>query len=158
MQISDFLGDKYKTLLCLKKHKSFGKGFFADSCEKKFRVVNFSRKSWVIANIHTFLFGLNWFKKIQPCITGFFFSISLTQEKKTAQQKEIRRKPIWLANLVTLTEVFLNGKFYFLCSVCYYLVLCKGPTYVRGGVYIIAGDSTVKLRRWARRLLLKLVV
>ena len=155
MQISDFLGDKYKTLLCLKKHKSFGKGFFADSCEKKFRVVNFSRKSWVIANIHTFLFGLNWFKKIQPCITEFFLYISLTQEKKTAQQKEIRRKlPIWSH----LQKKFLMENFYFLCSVCYYLVLCKGPTYMRGGVYIIAGDSTVKLRRWARRLLLKLVV
>ena len=44
MQISDFLVDKYKKLLYLKKNKSFSKGllqFFADSREKKFRVGTF---------------------------------------------------------------------------------------------------------------------
>ena len=42
--ISDFLVDKYKTLLYLKKHESFQKGLpelFADFREKEFRVGNF---------------------------------------------------------------------------------------------------------------------
>ena len=39
MQVFDFLVDKYKKLLYLKKHKSFLKGFrssYSDSREKKF--------------------------------------------------------------------------------------------------------------------------
>ena len=57
-QTSDFLVDKYKTLLNLKEHGSFQKGplsFFADSRQKPLGSVLFTRDGRVITKILLFL-------------------------------------------------------------------------------------------------------
>ena len=56
MRISDFLVDKDKKLLYLKKHKSFKKVFdnFLQILEKRSLGFMFSGYGWVKANIHIF--------------------------------------------------------------------------------------------------------
>ena len=58
MQICYFSVDKYKTLLYLKKHKSFSEGllqFFADFHKEKFRSALFTGDRRVTPNIPIFL-------------------------------------------------------------------------------------------------------